>query len=111
MMSRQIKGKPQTGFKFHYGYYDDLHPDPGVNFQMNRWINYLGVDALEDMRAIAPQLKDYPAYVQAFLGLAEKVLNQGRGLHAAYYYRSAEFFMWENDPRKQPTRAKFLQLA
>lgn len=110
-MNKQAAVKPQTRFQFHYGYYDDLHPDPGVNFQMNRWINYLGVDALEDMREIAPELKDYPSYVQAFLALGDKALSQGRKLHAAYYYRSAEFFMWQDDPRKQPTRNKFLQLA
>ncbi len=110
-MTIQTVANPQSGFKFHYGYYDDLHPDPGVNFQMNRWINYLGSDALDDMRAIAPQLTDYPSYVQAFLTLAEKALKQGRMLHAAYYYRSAEFFMWKNDVRKKPTRDAFLQLA
>ncbi len=102
---------PQKKFQFHYGYYDDLHPDPGVNFQMNRWINYLGKDALDDMRAIAPKLKNYPSYVQAFLALADRAFKQGRKLHAAYYYRSAEFFMWSDDPQKKSTRNKFLQLA
>jgi pimeloyl-ACP methyl ester carboxylesterase len=110
-MSRQVKVKPQSHFKFHYGYYDDLHPDAGVNFQLNRWINYLGSDALDDMREVASSLKDYPSYVQAFLTLGDKALKQDRKLHAAYYYRSAEFFMWSNDPRKKPTRDKFLQLV
>ena len=110
-LSTQPVKKSQISFKFHYGFYDDLHPDSGVNFQMNRWINYLGKDALEDMREIAPKLKDYPSYVQAFLALGDKALKQGRKLHAAYYYRSAEFFMWSNNPRKKPTRNKFLQLA
>jgi len=110
-MSTQGMEKPQTCFKFHYGYYDDLHPDYGVNFQMNRWINYLGSDALDDMREVAPKLKDYQSYVQAFLTLGDKALQQGRKLHAAYYYRSAEFFMWSDDPQKMPTRNRFLQLA
>ena len=110
-MSTQAIERSQTRFKFHYGYYDDLHPDSGVNFQLNRWINYLGSDALDDMREIAPKLKDYPSYVQAFLALGDDALKQGRKLHAAYYYRSAEFFMWSNDPRKKPTRNRFLQLA
>jgi pimeloyl-ACP methyl ester carboxylesterase len=110
-MSKRATEKPQTHFKFHYGYYDDLHPDVGVNFQMNRWINYLGSDALDDMREVASSLKDYPSYVQAFLTLGDKALRQGRKLNAAYYYRSAEFFMWSNDSRKKPTRDKFLRLA
>lgn len=110
-MSQQVLEKQKIPFKFHYGYYDDLHPDYGVNFQMNRWINYLGSQALDDFREIAPQLTDYPSYVQAFLDLGDKVLRQGRKLHAAYYYRSAEFFMRSDDPRKIPTCNKFLQLA
>lgn len=110
-MSIPAMEKHQPDFKFHYGYYDDLHPDYGVNFQMNRWINYLGSQALNDFREIVPQLTDYPSYVQAFLALGDKALKQGRKLHAAYYYRSAEFFMWSDDPRKIPTRDKFLQLA
>jgi len=110
-MSQQVLEKQKASFKFHYGFYDDLHPDYGVNFQMNRWINYLGSQALEDFHEIAPQLTDYPSYVQAFLDLGDKVLRQGRQLHAAYYYRSAEFFMRSDDPRRIPTRNKFLQLA
>jgi alpha-beta hydrolase superfamily lysophospholipase len=98
-------------FQFHVGYYDDLHPVPAVNFQMNRWINYLGDSALEELRAIAPRLTDFDSYRREFLALAEKALAEGRKLHAAYYFRSAEFFMWCDDPAKQPTRLKFLDLV
>ncbi len=101
----------QAQFKFHVGYYDHLHPVPAVNFQMNRWINYLGESALGELQAIAPRLTDFPSYRREFLALAEKALSEGRKLHAAYYFRSAEFFMWRDDPAKQPTRQKFLQLA
>ena len=97
-------------FEFHVGYYDHLHPDPSINFQMNRWINYLGASALEDMQAIAPRLLDYSSYRREFLALAEKELSDGRSLHAAYYFRSAEFFMRRDDPLKRPTRQKFLSL-
>lgn len=100
-----------TQFKFHLGYYDHLHPVPAVNFQMNRWINYLGDSALEELRSIAPRLTDFPSYRREFLALAEKALIEGRKLHAAYYFRSAEFFMWSDDPTKQLTRQKFLQLV
>ncbi len=101
----------QTQFKFHVGYYDHLHPVPAVNFQMNRWINYLGDSALDELRAIAPKLTNFSSYRREFLTLAEKALAEGRKLHAAYYFRSAEFFMWRDDPAKQPTRQKFIQLA
>lgn len=97
--------------RFHVGYYDHLHPVPSINFQLNRWINYLGTSALEELQAIGPRLTDFPSYRREFLALAENALAEGRKLHAAYYFRSAEFFMWRDDPAKKPTREKFLQLA
>ena len=100
----------QEKFQFHVGYYDYLHPDPSINFQMNRWISCLGTSALEDMQGIAPRLLDYPSYRREFFALAEKALNEGRRLHAAYYFRSAEFFMRQDDPFMKPTRNKFLSL-
>ena len=98
-------------FKFHKGYYDGLHPDPSINFQLNRWISYLGEEALNDLQGIAPRLLDLPSYRREFLALAEKALSEGRDLHAAYYFRSAEFFMRKEDPLKNPTRQKFLSLV
>jgi len=77
---------------------------------MNRWISYLGASAVDDMQGIAPRLSDFSSYRQEFLALAEKVLSEGRDLHAAYYFRSAEFFMRQDDPAKVPTRKKFLSL-
>ena len=100
----------QEKFQFHVGYYDHLHPEPSINFQMNRWISYLGTSALEDMQGIAPRLSDFSSYRREFLALAEEALSEGRNLHAAYYFRSAEFFMRQDDPLKVPTRNKFLSL-
>jgi len=100
----------QEEFQFHVGYYDHLHVEPSINFQMNRWISYLGTRALEDMQGIALRLSDFSSYRREFLALAEKALSEGRNLHAAYYFRSAEFFMRQDDPVKVPTRKKFLSL-
>jgi pimeloyl-ACP methyl ester carboxylesterase len=100
----------QDKFQFHTGYYDHLHPDLSINFQMNRWISCLGTSALEELQGIAPRLLDYSSYRREFLALAEKALSEGRSLHAAYYFRSAEFFMRQDDPLMSPTRKKFLSL-
>ncbi len=96
--------------EFHVGYYERLHDDPSINFQMNRWINYLGADALQDLQGISPNLSGFSSYRREFLALAEKAFSQGRNLHAAYYFRSAEFFMGMDDPEKMPTRNRFLGL-
>jgi pimeloyl-ACP methyl ester carboxylesterase len=97
-------------YQFYIGYYDNLHSEPSINFQLNRWINYLGESALDDIHTITPKLSDFTSYKEAFLQLAEKAFNEGRILPAAYYFRSAEFFMWEDDPAKTLTRQKFLEL-
>jgi alpha-beta hydrolase superfamily lysophospholipase len=70
----------------------------------------LGDGALADMQAIAPRLSDFPSYRREFLALAEKALSEKHNVHAAYYFRSAEFFMQQDDPLKAPTRQKFLSL-
>lgn len=80
-------------FQFHTGYYVHLNPEPSVNFQMNRWISYLGAGAIKDMEGIASRLVDPSSYRREFLSIAERALSEGRDLHAAYYFRSAEFFM------------------
>jgi len=100
----------QSDFQFQVGYYDHLHPEPAINFQMNRWINYLGAGALEDMQSIAPRLVDLPSYRREFLALAEKAFSDGKNMEAAYYFRSAEFFMGLDDSEKLPAREHFLQL-
>ncbi len=104
-----LKTKGAVPFRFHKGYYD-LVPDVSMNFQMNRWITYLGESGLEDMRRLAPRIHDYSDWKREFLGAADEALAQGRPLHAAYYYRSAEFFMFVDDPEKAPVRNKFLGL-
>lgn len=100
----------KTENQFIVGYFD-LHEDPSVNFQLNRWISYLGEDSLEEIRKVAPELTDFSNYRNVFIKLAEEAEAKGKKLNAAYYYRSAEFFMWADDPQKQPARRKFLQLV
>lgn len=92
------------------GYVDDLHPVPSINFQLNRWLTFLGPQALDELRNLTPRLTDLPSYRREFLRAADAALSEGRTLAAAVYYRSAEFFMWPDDPAKQPTRQTFLRL-
>lgn len=96
--------------KFHVGYYY-IHEDVSLNFQMNRWISYLGDDSLEEMKAIAPKIKNYADWKREFLALAEKSLSSGKTLAAAYYIRSAEFFTFADSPDKKDLRERFLKLV
>jgi alpha-beta hydrolase superfamily lysophospholipase len=93
--------------RLHVGWYE-LHPDPSLNFQLNRWAAYGGPGWFEDVLPVLPDLKDYDSWRSAFLALGERAASQGRILDAALHFRSAEFFMTSSDPRKEPLRQRLL---
>lgn len=90
------------------GYYD-LHSDVSLNYQMNRFSTG-EADMVDEMRAVAPRIHDYTDYTREFLALSEQAFVRGEVLKAACYLRSAEFYMFSDDPRKQPARRRFTQL-
>jgi pimeloyl-ACP methyl ester carboxylesterase len=90
--------------------YHDLHPDISINFQLNRFYGWVGDDSmLTEMRAAAG-VHDYPTFNSIFLDLGEKALARHETLKGAYYLRLAEFFLFTRDPRKLPTRQRFIDL-
>ena len=93
---------------FPVGFYR-LHPDVSVNYQMNRFSTG-EADMAAEMRAVAPRIHDYADYTREFLALGQQALGRAEKLKGAYYLRSAEFYMFAEDPRKQDARAQFLQL-
>jgi pimeloyl-ACP methyl ester carboxylesterase len=93
---------------FPVGYYH-LHPDVSLNYQMNRFSTG-EADMIDEMRAVAPRIHDYTDYTREFLALSEQALSRGEILKGAYYLRSAEFYMFGTDSRKQPARRQFLHL-
>ena len=96
---------------FPIAFYDDLHPDFGVNFQMNRCYNFSNDDEmLREMREVSPLIHDYREFIKEFLQLYEKSLASGHKLRAAHYLRTAEFYMTLDDPKKQEYRKQFISL-
>ena len=96
---------------FPVAFYDDLHPDFGVNFQMNRCYHFTNDDEmLDEMRAVSPLIHDYSEFIAEFLKLYEKSLQSGHKLRAAHYLRTAEFYMKFDNPEKQAYRKKFVSL-
>ena len=94
--------------------YHDLHPDISINFQLNRFYGWAGDDSmLTEMREAAAGLagvQDYPAFTKIFLELGDNALARHAMLKGAYYLRLAEFFLHTQDPRKLPTRQRFVDL-
>ena len=96
---------------FPVAFYDDLHPDFGVNFQMNRCYNFSNDDEmLAEMRTVSPYIHNYSEFIEKFLELYEKSLKNGYKLRAAHYLRTAEFYMTLDNPKKQEYRKKFISL-
>lgn len=94
--------------------YHDLHPDISINFQLNRFYGWAGDDSmLTEMRQAAAGVagvQDYPTFTKSFIDLGEIALARREMLKGAYYLRLAEFFLFTQDPRKLPTRQRFVDL-
>jgi len=102
-----------TRITFPERYYR-IHPNVGLNFQMNRWLSWLGEwhdSALADMRAVAPLIREYGDYIREFTELARRATADGHPLKEAYLLRAAEFFMPPDDPAKPALRRRFLRLV
>jgi pimeloyl-ACP methyl ester carboxylesterase len=92
--------------------YHDLHPNISINFQLNRFYGWVGDDSmLAEMREAAAGVNDYPTFTKIILDLGEKALARRETLKGAYYLRLAEFFLSTKNPRKLPTRQRFVDLV
>lgn len=76
--------------------YQKLHPIQQLNFQINRILTYgsLACDQAEVEKA-AKKISDIPTWNQVWKNLGSIAEKEKRHLHAAYYYRLAEFFLKE----------------
>jgi len=88
--------------------YHAIHPDVSVNFQLNRFSDG-SVEMVEAMRSVAPHIEDYRDYTREIGRLSREAYEDGRLLHGALFLRSAEFYMFPDDPAKQPARLRFMQ--
>jgi pimeloyl-ACP methyl ester carboxylesterase len=88
--------------------YHEIHPDPSVNFQLNRFSDG-SAEMVESMRSVAPRIKDYRDYTRELSRLSDEAFEDGRLLHGGLFLRSAEFYRFPDDPAKQPARLRFTQ--
>jgi pimeloyl-ACP methyl ester carboxylesterase len=89
--------------------YQDLHPDVSLNFQLNRFWNWVGEPAmLDELRTVAPTISTYDDWTRQLLAQGEQALAGGRALAGAYLIRTAEFFMTAGDPRQDIARDTFV---
>jgi hypothetical protein len=82
-----------SGGLFPVAFYNDLHPDFSVNFQMNRCYNFSNDDEmLHEMRVVSPLIHNYGEFIKEFLRLYEKSLQGGHKIRAAHYLRTSRLF-------------------
>jgi pimeloyl-ACP methyl ester carboxylesterase len=112
MQDLGIAGSALTPFPVGY---HELHPNISINFQLNRFYGWAGDDSmLTEMREAAASMSgvdDYPTFTKTFLDLGDKAIARHETLKCAYYLRLAEFFLPTGDPRKLPTRQRFVDLV
>jgi pimeloyl-ACP methyl ester carboxylesterase len=97
-----------TGTTAPFGY-RQFHPDVSLNFECNRWAEWIGPSAISEVAQVAARANSYPEWIAGFLELAEQTRAADRIFAAAYYDRAAEFFMTVDDPRRDAARSRFLE--
>jgi pimeloyl-ACP methyl ester carboxylesterase len=96
---------------FPVAFYEDLHPDFGINFQMNRCYNFSNdAEMLSEMREVSPRIRSYQELISEFYKLYEKSIAADCKLRAAHYLRTAEFYMAQDNPKKNECRKQFISL-
>ena len=95
-------------FTFPVGYHE-FHKSQVFNFQLNRWYSF-GYARLEDMEYVAPRINSFAEWKAEMLSQAEKADAEGRLMNAAFYYRAAEFYTFEEDPDKERFYDRFIEL-
>jgi pimeloyl-ACP methyl ester carboxylesterase len=95
-------------FTFPVGY-RAFHKSQVYNFQLNRWYSF-GYTRLEDMEYVAPRINSFAEWKAEMLLQAEKAVAEGRLMNAAFYYRAAEFYVFEEDPDKERLYDRFIEL-
>src|ERR1700761_2568820 len=86
-------GTPPIGYRRY-------HDDVSINFQCNRWVQWIGPSAIDEGAELAGRADTYPELIDGFLAMAEAARAAGRDIAAAYYDRAADFFMLATDPRR-----------
>ena len=89
--------------------YHEFHKSQVFNFQLNRWHSF-GYARFEDMQAAGRRISTFAEWKTEMLRQAEKAVAEGRIMNAAFYYRAAEFYTFEEDADKERLYDRFIEL-
>jgi len=100
--------KKKTSFVFPVGY-REFHKDQVFNFQLNRW-HSLGYARFVDMVEAGKKISTFSEWKNTMIRLAEKALAEERFMNAAFYFRAAEFYTFQDDPDKEKLYDRYIDL-
>lgn len=90
--------------------YTIINPIPQFNFQANRVLTYGELAGNREMiKAQIAEVRTFDDWFTAWLNMAQCAEENECYLHAAYYYRMAEFFLKADDERKEKIYAKCIE--
>ena len=89
----------RTTFVFPVGYHE-FHRKQLFNYQLNRWHSF-GYARFEEMEDAGRRIKDFDDWKRVMVELAERAEGEGRLMNAAFHYRAAEFYTFQDDPDKE----------
>ena len=106
-----MQGNPQdreTQLTFPVGYHS-FHRKQLFNFPLNRWYS-LGYATRADMAEIGSRVASFADWRRETLKLADRALDEGRLVNAAFGYRAAELYTMSHDPDKEVLYDKFIEV-
>ncbi|MGD9900552.1 MAG: alpha/beta hydrolase [Calditrichaceae bacterium] len=89
--------------------YHRFHRDQLFNYQLNRWYS-LGYARYEDIKTAGKMIKSFREWKTVLIALANEALSARRIINAAFYFRAAEFYTFNDDPEKERLYDSFIDL-
>lgn len=87
--------------------YHNLHPNPGLNFTLNRLAATIPPD---EIKSVASQIDSLESWISQLRAAGEQAEQDGRLVEAARYLQGAEFYMKQGDADKAAVYAHSLKL-
>ncbi|MBN1290513.1 MAG: alpha/beta fold hydrolase [Candidatus Latescibacteria bacterium] len=85
-----------------------FHPKQVYNYQLNRWYS-LGYFRYEDISNLGSRINSFRDWTDVMLECAETAVSEERYLNAAFFYRAAEFYCFDDFSEKERLYDNFIE--
>ena len=91
----------RTGTTPPFGY-RQFHPDVSLNFECNRWAEWIGPSAISEVAGLAAHANSYPEWISGFLGLGGSSPRRRPGLRRGLLRPGRGDLHDRDDPHRMP---------